>query len=82
MQSKCAHCQSHRFELHTESPEKAAFKVNFIRCAGCKNPIGVMDYYDIHTSVKALENKLIALGDIVTSSLQTIDHNIRLLGQK
>lgn len=82
MMSKCGHCGGFTWELHEESPNGAAFKVNFIRCAMCKVPVGVMDYFDIHTKVDRVERLTKGLGDSLTGMLTVIDGNIRRLFQK
>jgi hypothetical protein len=75
MLSKCPHCKGNSWELHTESPNGANFKINFIRCMSCKAPIGVMDYYDVHSDIKSLHRDLSAL----ESKLNTIEDMIRRL---
>lgn len=81
LMSKCGHCGGFRWELHEESPTGSIFKVNFIRCAACKVPIGVTDYYDTHSKVDRVEKLVKTLGDSVTGMLQVIDTNIRRLSR-
>jgi len=82
MMSKCGHCGGFSWELHEESPSGSALKVNFIRCMLCKVPIGVVDYYDVHSKVDRVEKLTKGLGDSVTSMLAVIDENVRRLFSK
>lgn len=82
MMSKCGHCGGFMWELHTESPSGSNFKVNFIRCTICKIPVGVMDYYDVHSKIEKVEKLTTALGNSLTGMLGVIDVNIRRLFQK
>lgn len=49
LMSKCGFCGGLSWEIHEESPRGAALKVNFIRCALCKVPVGVLPFMD-HSS--------------------------------
>ncbi len=79
--SKCAHCQSVRFELSLEEPGSSAYKLYFVRCAGCKNPIGVLPYYDTNTKIENMEKQIAQQNSTISSNLATIDQNIRTLFQ-
>ena len=79
MMSKCGHCGGFMWELSQESPNGAAFKVNFIRCALCKVPIGVVDYFDVHSKVDKVEKLTAKLGHSLTGMLEVIDGNVRRL---
>lgn len=79
MPSKCGHCNGFTWEIHEESPKGAAFKMYFVRCAACKVPIGVLDYYDTHSKVDRVEKLLKGLGDSTTGMLREIDENVRRL---
>jgi len=80
--SKCAHCQNIRFELSEEAPDNSAYKVYFIRCAGCKNPIGILPYYDTNTKIDSLEKKLDATSSHVNRNLAIINENIEKLSRR
>jgi hypothetical protein len=82
LQSKCAHCQNVRFELSEEAPENSAFKVYFVRCAGCKNPIGILPYQDTNTKIDSLEEKLDAVNKQTNQNLAIINQNIEKLSRK
>lgn len=58
MKSVCPHCKGIFWELYTESPYDSTVKVNFIRCKTCKAPIGVIDFYDIHSKLEKIEKLL------------------------
>lgn len=51
----CPHCQHESFELEETSPAGSAFKVNFIKCANCEAPVGVLEYYDTGDLLKEQE---------------------------
>ncbi len=70
--SKCAHCQSIRFELSLEEPAQSSFKVLFIRCAGCKNPIGAMPYFDTNSKIEKLQ-------ELLTNSIRTVNTNLDII---
>lgn len=78
--SKCGFCGSlGRWELSTEEPNGSAFKINFIRCAACKVPVGVTGYYDVHSKIDRVEKLLKSFKDSATFSLSVLDENIRRL---
>lgn len=70
------------WELSEESPSGSNFKVFFVRCTLCKVPIGMVDYFDIHSKVDRVEKLTKGLGDSVTGMLSVIDGNIRRLFHK
>lgn len=80
-QSKCAHCQSTRFEHSNEEPEGSNFKVSFIRCSGCKNPIGVMPYFETNSKIDKLHENMKSMFSDVVMGLEEIDRKIRILSQ-
>jgi len=82
MLSKCPHCSGMFWEIETEEPRNSAFKVNFIRCASCKAPVGTMEYFNIYSMLEKLEKDIKKLESSVNGQLQTIDYNVRLLAQK
>ena len=49
--SKCAHCDSTQFEIREVSAAGANFKYNFIQCARCGNPVGVVDYSNLEQTI-------------------------------
>ena len=56
--SKCAHCQSTRFECKENEPKGSKFKVLFIQCASCGVVVGMVDYYNIPLLLKKLAKAL------------------------
>jgi len=62
MISKCGKCEGTRFELKENSPVGSAFKINLVQCASCGTPVGVVDYYDIHTAVQKNVSAIKELG--------------------
>ena len=70
------------WELSEESPSGSNFKVFFVRCMLCKVPVGVVDYFDVHTKVDRVEKLTKVLGDSITGMLGQIDENVRRLFHK
>lgn len=60
MSSKCPNpnCNSTNFETVIETPKDSRFKLQFVRCSGCKTVVGTMDYYNIGSLVYRLAEKL------------------------
>lgn len=56
--SKCSNCQNTTFKIQEQSPIGSAFKVNFIQCSKCGAPVGVVDYFDVHSGINSLHEKL------------------------
>jgi len=77
MKSICPHCKGMFWEVETDEPRNSAFKVNFIRCAGCKAPIGVKDFFDTHSKLVEMEKSIKDL----TGLLHQIDENVRRLSR-
>ena len=75
--SKCPHCSGTRFELKSIAAEGARYKLNFIQCAGCGAPFGVMEYYDIGSLFKDQE---VVLGGL-QASLDNLDHRLSAVEQ-
>jgi hypothetical protein len=82
MNSICGKCGGFRWELSEEAPNKSNFKVWFIRCATCRVPIGIADYYDTYSKLEKIDKSIKVLGDSVTQMLQVIHENVRRLFQK
>lgn len=77
MISKCAHCQSMRFEIQEQEPAGSSVKLNFVQCSGCGNPIGVLEYYNSGKLLKNLEHQIKNL----ESQMNSIDRNVRSIEQ-
>ena len=58
MISKCGSCGGARFELKENSPSKSNFKINFVQCVSCGVPVGVIDYYDVHSKLNEIAQKI------------------------
>ena len=85
MMSKCAHCGSFSWELHTESPIGSNFKINFVRCNICKIPVGTMEFFNLHSSIEVLQKKVEVLEQTMSSTshvLTIINENVRRLFNK
>lgn len=85
MMSKCPHCGSFSWELHTESPIGSNFKINFVRCSICKVPVGTMEFFNLHSSIEVLQKKIDVLERTVSTlahSVAVVDENVRRLFHK
>lgn len=65
MRSTCKHCGGQIFEVVEQSPTNANYKMFFVQCSACGQPVGVLEYYtgwvkmnNIEDKVKRLEAKL------------------------
>lgn len=58
MFTKCAKCGGGFFELQTIEPSGSNFKINVIQCSSCGAPIGLVDYYDTHSSIEKTNQKI------------------------
>lgn len=61
--STCPKCDSTQFEMKENTPRNSNFKLMFIQCSGCGCVVGVMDYYNIGTRIKDIENKIDSLSE-------------------
>ena len=83
--SKCPKCDNTFFELVENSPAKSNFKLMFVQCSKCGAVVGVMDYYNIGSVIKKVEEKIDRLErnssntSSINNSLSTINHNIETL---
>ena len=82
MTSKCGKCGGFMWEIVQEEPSGSSFKLNFVRCTLCKNPVGVLEYYNLASKIEALEKLVKDIESRNNSLLGTIDYNIRLLFNK
>jgi hypothetical protein len=49
--SKCAKCGGTSFEILEVSPEGAVYMFNFIQCAACGAPVGVVPFYNLENEI-------------------------------
>ena len=70
--SKCPHCDGTHFELKTFEARGARYQHNFIQCAGCGAPFGVLEYQN----VGALFEKQEVVLKQLQASLQNLDHRL------
>ncbi len=76
--STCAKCGGHFFGIVEQEPSGSRFKVYFVQCTSCQSPIGVMDYFDNNSIVKALEQKV----DRIESLVNDLDYKLTIIAQK
>lgn len=82
--SKCPKCDNGYFEVTENSPSKSNFKLLFVQCSSCGSVVGTMDYLNIGTLVKELENK-VGFGTStsnINANLDVINQNIARLFQQ
>lgn len=58
MMSKCGFCQARRWEVNTEEPTGSKFRLIFVRCAACKVPVGVMEFFNSGAKLEKVEKAL------------------------
>ncbi len=56
--SKCAHCKSFSFELVEQVPIGSNYKLFFVQCSICKNPVGVLEYFNSGAQIGKVEKKI------------------------
>ena len=56
--SRCAKCESRRFEMKEAEPETSKYKVMFIQCASCGAVVGVVDYYNVPSLLGKIGRKM------------------------
>ena len=81
--SKCPKCDNGYFEVTENSPSKSNFKLLFVQCSSCGSVVGTMDYWNIGTLLKELEQK-VGFGtstSTINSNLDVINQNITKLFQ-
>lgn len=67
----------HSFKVALQEPSGSRYKVNFVQCASCNTPIGVLDYYN--TGAQLEEQK--KLTQDLASKVAHLEHDLRLLLQ-
>jgi hypothetical protein len=75
--SKCIKCSGTRFEMVEHIPSGSSFKQSFVQCSSCGGVIGVTGYYD----AGVLANNQSAKLDTMQKHLETLHHNVDLIGQ-
>jgi hypothetical protein len=77
--SKCPHCKGGFFELKEVSPQGSNFKQNFVQCAGCGAPVGVVDYSNTAMLLGKQEKRIAALQQEVGALSHDIRQILRVL---
>ena len=57
-QTTCMKCKNTRFELHESRPAGAKSPIQFVQCAKCGTPVGVLDRHASAASSKGEEDFL------------------------
>jgi len=66
----CPHCNQASFEI--EEVEITGTQFNFVKCSGCKAPVGVIEF----GSLRGLENRITEVLQVLVSSLQRINSRL------
>ncbi len=56
--STCPKCDNTSFKMVENSPSGSKFKVYFVECSKCGAVVGVMDFWNVGSTVKQAEKKL------------------------
>jgi len=75
MISTCKHCEGHNFEIVEQSPKNAAYKMFFVQCSVCGQPVGVLEYYTGWVKMNSIEEKVKKL----ESKIDNLDYQLRVL---
>lgn len=74
MITTCIKCKGTFFELKTIEPNGSNFKVNVVQCSACGSPIGLVDYYDTHSSIELTNSKIKNLHDEVSQIAYDVEN--------
>ena len=58
---KCGKCEGTEFRTQEIEPQGAAYKLIAVQCQRCDTPIGVLDYFNLGTLIKAQEQQIAEL---------------------
>jgi hypothetical protein len=75
--SSCGKCGGHSFKVALQEPSGCRYKVNFVQCASCNTPIGVLDYYN--TGAQLEEQK--KLTKDLANKVAHLEHDLHLVLQ-
>lgn len=71
-QSTCVQCGNTRFEIRENLLVKQGVKVQFVQCARCGTPVGILDHSVHRTTMKADAGLLEEMDDYFKQSDQLI----------
>jgi hypothetical protein len=84
MISTCAKCGSHLFEIVEQSPANASYKLWFVQCSGCGNPISSKEYFNSNVQIDELKKKIIKIDSdlgYISQSLGNIEILLRQMNR-
>lgn len=58
MRSTCKNCEGTIFEVVEQSPTNANYKMFFVQCSTCGQPIGALEYYAGWVKMNSIEEKV------------------------
>lgn len=76
MLSTCAKCGGHLFEIVEQSPSNANYKLWFVQCSGCGNPISSKEYFNSNVQINELKKKVTKIENdlgYISQSLSNIE---------
>lgn len=79
--AKCSNptCNSTSFRAENVTPSSSNYVLLFVCCTRCSTTVGVLDYYNIGTVTKGIDEKINTLERNVTntrSDMNSINHNL------
>lgn len=72
MLSTCPKCGGHLFEIEENSPDGSAYKIYFVQCTSCGNPVGTEDFFNVNSQIEILEKKI----NQIDQKINDIDNNV------
>ncbi len=76
--SKCGSCGKSSFQVVEKEPAGFNFKIMFVQCTLCGVPTGTMEYFNVGSISKKIEDRL----EKLESTVSTINHNLRILARR
>lgn len=77
--SNCAKCNGSSFKVVTQEPAGSNYKLNFVQCAGCNAPIGVLDFYNTGNQLDDQKKAIGALSSRLSNIENLLDQIARHL---
>jgi hypothetical protein len=77
--SKCPNCNSTSFELKETAPKGSRYKMFFIQCSSCGNPVSATDYENTNYKIGKLEENMEQRFSALQSNLNAANQNITTL---
>jgi len=75
--SKCGKCEGGSFKIVEQTPSGSNFKLNFVQCASCNTPIGVLEYLNIGAQSDRIQKAI----EPIDSRLANIEYSLSQIAQ-